>query len=374
MDKMQTLTREQAVLLALIHSSLWGTKPPDHADDAMEQAKVQALVPLLFPASAEAAQYSVHYIRILYAQDALTALMDSANIPAVILKGSAAAIYYPEPFLRTMGDIDFIVPADRFQEAADLMSSHGYTLAHEKHDLDRHISFQKDGVTLEMHIRFSSEGIDVERYVKEGIEHPETAVLEGHSFAMLPPLENGIVLLAHAAQHLKKDLGMRQVIDWMMYVDKVLDDELWNHEFQSVASACGLEILALTMTRMCQLYLGLSEKITWCKNADPILVEALMNNILETGNFGRKHGYGSRVERVSIGIRRFGLFHYLQIAGEYNWRAYHKHQWLKLFCWLYQIFRYARQGLRSGRSKEQLTKDIDRAKSRHDLLTRLGLE
>lgn len=368
------MTNDQSILLSLICSCLWGAPRPENAEEAMEQAKIQALVPLLYPNSAEAMRYSAHYIRILYAQDMLMDLMRAAGVPAVILKGSAAAVYYPEPFLRTMGDIDFIVPADRFQEASDLMASHGYTVAHEEHETDRHIAYQKDGITLEMHIRFSSEGIDVEKYVQEGMAHPVTANLEGHSFSMLPPLENGIVLLAHAAQHLKKDLGMRQVLDWMMYVDKVLTDDLWVRSFREATKSCGLDLLAVTMTRMCQLYLGLSEAITWCKEADPELAEDLLNNILQTGNFGHQYGSGSRVERVSTGIQRFGLFHYLQIAGEHNWKAYHKHHWLKPFCWFYQIFRYAKQGVKAGRNGSRLSSDLSRANARYDLLTRLGID
>ena len=36
-------------------------------------------------------------------------LFENNNIPLVILKGTAAAMYYPKPQLRTMGDIDFLV-------------------------------------------------------------------------------------------------------------------------------------------------------------------------------------------------------------------------------------------------------------------------
>ena len=367
-------TQEQSTFLNLIKVSLWGGKSPENADIAFNEAKKHALVPLLFPNSAEAMRYSVHCIRILYAQDMLRELLNSAGIPMVILKGTAASIYYPEPFLRTMGDIDFIVPADRFQEASALLTENGYSVAHEEHKLDRHIAYLKDDISLEMHIRFSSESIDIERYVLDGMQYPVTVQIEDHSFEMLPPLANGMVLLAHVAQHLRYDLGMRQVIDWMMFVDRVLTDEMWGTEFQMAARSCGLETLALAMTRMCQMFLGLSDSIMWCKDADSALAEAILSIVLETGNFGHQHGPGSSIEKVSTGIQRFGLFRYLQIAGENNWNAYHRHHWLKPFCWLYQIFRYAKQGLHSNRSKTQFALDYTRSRSRYDLLTRLGID
>lgn len=370
------MTKEQSVLLALIRSSLWGEPRPENAADALEQAKIQALVPLIYPDSKEAMQYSAHCIRILFAQDEILALMTSAKIPMAILKGCAAALYYPEPLLRTMGDIDFIVPPERFQEAERLMLDNGFIEAHEPHETDepeRHVAYQKGGITVELHHHFSSDGIDIERYVQTGLTRAERANVGGHEFCLLPPLANGLVLLAHAAQHLKKDLGLRQVIDWMLYVHEVLTDEMWEREFCAAAEACGLKTLALIMTRMCQMYLGLPETITWCREADKQVAEELIENLLATGNFGHRFGSGSKVEKVSTSIKRYGLLRYLQMAGEWNWKAYHRHRWLRPLCWLYQIFRYAHQGLQTGRGRKQISDDLHRSTARYELLTRLGI-
>ena len=81
-----------------------------------------------------------------------------------ILKGAAAAVYYREPMLRTMGDIDLIVPQSMFDSAQSLMERSGFKRETEKPDT-RHIAYQKDGITFELHHHFSHEGIDVERYV-----------------------------------------------------------------------------------------------------------------------------------------------------------------------------------------------------------------
>ena len=47
--------------------------------------------------------------RICYAHTMLHNLLTEAGITYVILKGCASAEYYPEPLLRTMGDVDFYV-------------------------------------------------------------------------------------------------------------------------------------------------------------------------------------------------------------------------------------------------------------------------
>lgn len=60
---------------------------------------------------------------------------------------------------------------------------------------------------------------------------------------VLPPLENGLVLLAHVNQHLGSGLGLRQILDWQMFVDAHLTDELWERGFQHAAQQIGMEKL-----------------------------------------------------------------------------------------------------------------------------------
>lgn len=55
------------------------------------------------------------------------------------------------------------------------------------------------------------------------------------------------------------------------------------------------------------------------------------------------------------------------------WRAYKKHHWLKPLCWLYQIFRYAKQGFKFGRSYNQLSTDLENGNNRYELLKDLGV-
>ncbi len=374
MGKAETLTAEQIILLKLIRSALWGEERPNNADIAMDEARKQALVSLLFPDSPEAMRYSAHYIRILYAQDELVQLMKASKIPMVVLKGSAAAIYYPDPFLRTMGDIDFIVPQSQFETACALLPKIGYHLVKDLDFVGRHRCYQKDGIEVELHHHYSYDDFDIEKYVTSGIENSDVIELSGHLVPILPQMENGMVLLSHVAGHLRSEIGLRQVLDWMMYVDKVADDRFWAEHLCSAATECGLQTLAIVMTRMCQVYLGLRDSITWADSADLTLCDELLRNLLITGNFGNANGAGTGIETVATNIRRNGLFFTLQNAGEHNWKAYQKHKVLKPLCWAYQIGRYIHRGLGTGRSGLQLAEDYNRSQARYDLLTRLGID
>ena len=94
--------------------------------------------------------------------------------------------------------------------------------------------------------------------------------------------------------------------------------------------------------------------------------------VLISGNFGRKQGSGNKIETVSTQIKRNGLFHYLQYAGEHNWKVYKKHHWLKPFAWLYQIGRYTRQVVTNPGVVKSFRKGTAVGKKRFDLLERLG--
>lgn len=371
------MTSPQRELLSCIRGSIWGdTRRMPQSKEVLEEAKKQAILPLIALDGVESSHYTAHYIRILYAQDNLVSLFQEAGVPMAVLKGAAAAVYYDEPMQRTMGDIDLLVPQNEFGRAQTLVENLGYRLETQESasPVGRHVVYQMDGITVEIHRRFSTEGIDIERFVQRGLSNPTEADLIGHRFPMFPPLENGLVILAHVAQHLRDGLGLRQMIDWMMYVHAHLSDENWKNSFRPVAAECGLETLAVTSTRLCKKYLGLPDPISWCDGADEQLVDDLLENLLVTGNFGHVHEAGSSVEIVSTNIKRIGLFRYLQQQGESNWKAYQTHTALKPLCWVYQICRYARLGIGTGRSRADLAADYRRSKSRYELLRRLGID
>lgn len=378
------MNQTEKTLLQAIRKSLWNTDVTFPADTdwngVLKEAKDQAVLGIVIgvvPAEVReewkgrASAGTAHFVRILHYQEQLYNLLKENDIAIVILKGTAAAIYYPNPAQRSMGDIDYLVPPENFDRAKELLMLNGYKIEEDPR-YPRHTNVYKDGIPFEQHRFFSSEGIDIEKYVTEGMTAAEERSIYGSIFPMLPKVANGLVLLGHMVQHLKSGLGLRQVIDWMMFVHGELDDELWNAAFCKAVSDTGLETAAITMTRLCQTYLGLPDDIEWCRNADNELCEELMDNMLSSGNFDRKRGKGSEVESVVSNFARKGFFRYLQTAGEYNWKAYHKHKWLKPFAWIFQIFRYAKQGFRAKRGVK-LKEDFARGKQRNALLERLKI-
>ena len=65
----------------------------------------------------------------------------------------------------------------------------------------------------------------------------------------------------------------------------MLDDEAMR-DYMPDLKACGLDHLAVVVTKVCQKYLGLrTDNITWCRNADEDLCGDRMDFIMGRGSF-----------------------------------------------------------------------------------------
>lgn len=381
-------------LFALLRSAIWGEERfPFHAPAdtdwmalyrELEAQTVQFLpLDLLIredPKHTEA--YMIHaanaiqnWYSLMEIQQEICTLLENKKLPFVILKGSAAACYYPQPEYRCMGDIDLLVLPSDYDTVTELFREHQFSESEDTNPYHR--GFYYKNAHIELHQKFArlttkeqTKWLDEKFY--HAIAHCSNHQMESYHFPMLPSTENGLVLLQHIKQHLEGGLGLRQVIDWMLYVEKELDDEVWNDSFCSLVEQTGLKTLAVTVTRLCQIYLGLQTDLTWCKDADPELCHDLMNYIVTQGNFGRKIGSNNNTAIRVLGMRNiFSLIKHLQQRGLANWKLIKKYPMLKPFAWCYQVVRYIRLGLKRKHPVKSGISDINSGIVRNHLLNRL---
>ncbi len=317
--------------------------------------------------------------RYYFGQEQLLALLKEHGIPTLILKGASVAQYYPSPEYRTMGDVDFLVLEDRFEETLTMLLAHGYTQCSELIEGYCEVALQKGGTSYEIHRGMSAtDGQFIDRLnarITEGLHAPETRTVMGHAFPSLPDVPNGLSLLTHIRQHMRGGLGLRQIIDWMLYVHHSLNDSVWYDTFQSAAQECGLETLAITVTRMCQMYLGLTEEITWCASADEALCGELMDYLFASGNFGRKvDSYGRATQHTMMQKNYlWGMLTSLQRKGAGK-PIVKKHPILRPFAWAVQLSHYIQQTLRRGNVVKTLSADAQKARRLQELLEALEIK
>lgn len=346
---MISLNSENQVVLELIKDSLFNNSSIYNSDvnweKTLECAKKQCLVPLLascVPIEQRGAwniisqQNRAYFMRMIYEQNSLITLLNDNKIPFVILKGTAAAVYYNNPVLRVFGDIDFYISKNNLEETINLLKNKNFTFISND---DRQYVFNKNGISFELHTKFSCEHYkDIEHILVNGFNNAIEYKIGNNSFPGLPSYENGLVLLGHIMQHLKATgIGLRQVIDWMMYVYNELDDNSWDKHFKTFAIEAGLEKLAITVTYMCKKWLGLPKDITWCNDADENLAEQLLIRILDDGNLGHDRAPSESIKKH---IKKEGVLKYLQRAGVENWPLAQKYKIFRPLACVFQLFRY----------------------------------
>lgn len=398
MAKIQAYQTGSAVydqVLALLRSALWGEarfpyQAPQDAQwkDIIQELKNQTVQYLVIdllireqPQKADAyyaaaGKTMMRLCNLLDVQQALCEQLSEAGIPCVVVKGAAAAVLYPQPSNRLIGDIDLLVKPEDFDKACLLISQDAQVLG----QTPRHNEYGKNGVVVEVHRTFSTLHDPQKRELADqrvfgAIDAAETGSLEDYSFRCLPQTQHGLVLLEHISNHLEHGLGLRQILDWMMFVDRYLDDRLWQEEYAPLLKKLELETLAVTVTRMCQMYLGLRTDITWCLGADEQLCRELMEYILNQGNFGRKLQRGSNMASSIFGAAGDlrVVFRILQTRGCKNWKAVSRYPILKPFAWLYQLIRYIVRGLGTKHPIRFLRTAMKRSKTKGEFLEALGV-
>ena len=321
----------------------------------------------------------VLFAHLLNVQDEMLSVLSAAGIKAAILKGAAAGMLYPDPALRSYGDIDFMVSPDDLGYARSALLAAGFTGEDDEGASDHHVGLVKDGVHLELHWRPNGipQGAGKERLdtlFQEALAHTETATVQGHEFPVFPTMINGVVLLLHARKHLAHGgLGFRQVIDWMMFARVYLAGEGWD-EFSGLLDDPQLERTAKCLTRFCQVYLGMSEEgFPWCAEVEPSVCAGLLEHVMLLGNFGHKTKEKSGATALMRVRGPISLFRYLQEGGVSNWKAARTHAVLRPFAWIYQAGRCARAMLTREDSLARIQIDINEAARRRKLAEEMGL-
>ena len=394
------MTDSQRTILRLLCEALFGREVQIQNPDWQEiltEAKNQAVAQLvdsvldrhlLSPEEAKAwkqaaSQDIANNIRIGYNHSLLHEWMSTANIPYVILKGAASASYYPTPAYRSMGDVDFLVRMEDLGRAGKVLEEHGLKPWDEEHI--SHIVYRGHRMHYEMHFNLAgtshgAAGELVREYTADIFDKASVMkVIDGE--AVLPaPFHHGLILLLHTCHHLTGEgVGLRHLSDWAVFENSFSEDEFWEL-FEEKLKAIGLWKFAQTLTRVSIKYLGAKER-TWAV-ADDELVDALMEDILSGGNFGKKDSNRSVQtmlisDRGKDGVGRTSMVSEFLRSGNnivyHHWHISKKNRILLPIGWFYFGTRRVFREMTGKREKTNIEKLISGAAERRDLYSQLHL-
>ena len=216
-------------------------------------------------------------------------ILSSAKIPYVILKGNASASYYPDPMLRAMGDVDFLIDKQSVGKVDLLLRKNGFEAQPNNHECER--AYHKGISVWELHwdvngVPGGEVGKKIHEYLSDMIEKAEPASLTNGEYLSPTPFHHGLVMLLPVARHmLTGGIGLRHLCDWAVFVDRIGDDFLGI--FEDKLKNAGLWRFAQLLTQLSVVYLKCPEQ-SWMGELEYDLLDALKDDLFAAGNFGHK--------------------------------------------------------------------------------------
>lgn len=284
-------------------------------------------------------------------QQRMVELLTQNGIPHVILKGYAAAAYYPRADLRMFGDVDFLVEKPFLNKAEDILVQNGYRRWKMPHDC--HTVFSKNGVRFEMHVEtvgipFGNVGKKVREFMRNGVSTRQIKMVEDQSLFVPNDLYHGLILLLHMQHHmLGEGMGLRHLCDWLLYVQKTAQQDFWDETLIPFLKEIGLYRFAATVTKLGAIYFDLPCPL-WAQEIDENLCADVMNDILIGGNFGVKDKERAKSgmlisEHGKSGTERGTLYNLMHLMHRNVWQTYpilHKVPLLYPFLYVYRVLRH----------------------------------
>lgn len=218
-------------------------------------------------------------------------IMTEAGIPYVILKGVASAAYYPDPLLRVMGDVDFLVDESDVTRACKVLEDNGFTRNPKEHE--KHIVYFDEGGNFEMHITPAgvpkgAEGDSVRDLLKGIVKDARPLETVFGTVIVPSDFHHGLVILLHTCCHFTSEgIGLRQLCDWAAFVSHFTDQEFCSL-FEEKLKSIGLWRFAQVLTQVCTECLGLSER-SFTGDCDPGIINDFTADIFKSGNLGQKN-------------------------------------------------------------------------------------
>ncbi len=306
------MTTEQAVLLEFLKSDISGKEADINSDNVNWKALAieslhQSVALSAFNSAAKykeqissavfdkwfqkACAVTARNVKTNAAQTELIKLLKSSRYPYIILKGEASASYYKHPENRALGDVDFLIDPAKKEEIADLLRGEGYESYFEAHSC--HIVFKKADAHLEMH--FEAAGIPngeagekIRRFLADAHLRSSTRNIGSGEFSAPEDLYHGVILLLHTQHHLLYEgIGLRHLSDLAAFVENTKDKPFWTEELLPFLKEIGLFTFLSVLIDISVNYLSV-ECPSWHTMGDKALCDALLEDILEGGNFGEK--------------------------------------------------------------------------------------
>lgn len=220
------------------------------------------------------------------------------NIDVIVLKGLVVRELYPKPEFRTMGDSDILVHEEDLERVTLLLEELGYKLEECEDEHGAHLVFSHEQYRpVEVHWTLINDDyfIGTKEFEKE-IWKNSMKIKIGNAEVLSLGLEDlALHLCLHMAVHIVcGGFGLRQLCDLVLLVEQKGQKIDWEN-FMIKAIECRSEKFILAIFKCCEelFNIQIPKAILNSRMVENELVEDLIQNIFNSGVFGRKDVIGT---------------------------------------------------------------------------------
>lgn len=312
------------------------------------------------------------------------------SIDVIVLKGLVVRELFPKPEFRTMGDADILVHEEDLDRVSKLLKDQGYELEECKDEHGAHLAFvHKRYRPIEVHwTLINDDYFNGTKEFESGIWKNAIPInINKAKVLALSWEEQALHLCLHMAVHIVYGgFGLRQLCDLVLLLEHKAEEIDWN-SFMTKAEECGAKVFVLAIFKCCEKLFQskIPEAIVKSGQVDDELVEDLIQNIFESGVFGRKsvigvlgsdfaYSKGDRQNEKSVTKKYLDLvFPKVEnMSDKYDYAK--KNKVLTPIAWAHHLGAGVLNKDYSAKNKmEFLTKSVKVAKKKKELLEELDL-
>lgn len=392
------LTKEQDILCKMISNVMFQTKFDKNQfidfDKVYECAKKQAVIT---PAFLNSNEYQIDDLlknkifSNLISQADLTArnysyhaylhsIMKKHHVEYCVLKGVASAHYYPQPMIRQMGDVDFIIKPEDTNRVETILKQEGFHRLDQNHCC--HKVYIKEDMYFEMHFDFpglpdQKQESAVREVLSNFFNETQEIIEDGFTCVVPSDFYHGLVMLMHTQKHLiSEGIGLRHLCDWAVFIQSVDNfEQLFKDRLQKI----GLWKYAILLSKACSIAFDLPVQSYMSKDDDLALM--LLRDILDGGNFGANNDqryveslFITDYERKNIGHKRLVQFiRTMNSMIKDKWPQAQKFPILIIIGWIYFPCRRIKKICTQEKAPIHLKQVFSESKDRKELYEKIEI-
>lgn len=245
-------------------------------------------------------------VRQEYEMDFVLKELNRKKIPHVLMKGYHLRQYYPVREMRTMADIDILVPEDQREAAGQALESIGFINTNK---VGGTWNYRKNVLQLEVHWKLAEDmywnSVNAEAYFDQAFAHTIDGVFPYTKYLTLE--YHFIYMIYHLAKHFTlAGAGIRMFLDIAVYLERFREEMDWEYVFKET-DRLNLQVFLKKTLVLCSIWFRVPLGVTAAEEMDMSAetIEEITRYVLEGGVFGHeKRDMGTITLRR--GVRRGG--------------------------------------------------------------------